>query len=217
MNCKDAHTLIQDYVDGELHWRDKRVLARHLVACRGCAEALRYYDALASELSQLPLVAAPAGLAEGVIAKLRGAGRIADRSPAARRVRRWGAFAWLPARLRVPVAAAVAFVVVAAVVPITSELFHTVVGKGTVMVADTYLDVSEGLDSVEAAGGFVDGLERNLRTLGTVLRAAFSLLVQLGEHLALPAVGMLATLILGAAWLLRHRQRRSSGHAAISV
>ena len=207
MKCQEAYALIQDAIDGRLSVSKKESLERHRVGCARCDAELGSYQTLANRLNAMKLEAAPRGLADRVILGLRATGRIVD--PAAlQRV----PLPWLRTRMRVTIAAATVCLVALAMFPATIRPLTGIAGKGAIVVTDAYLVVQ----NANVLGGVVDNLEKNLRTLKTVLQVGFSLIATVGEIFMLPALAVLILLSLGVGWYARVIHRGSTGHASYS-
>ena len=223
MNCKDAHYVIHDYIDGAIRDRDRKGFELHLADCAECVQALEHYRVLMQEMDRFEYAPVPAGLTDRVIESLRATGQIVadgvarvERAPVTRRVRS-GLFGWMPPRLRTPVAVGLILLITAAILPAAIDTFRDALGKGAVLVTDTYLKVEDGLGDASVATSFFENVKKNLQTIGTVVRALFSLLAWLGSQFLLPAAGMLITLVVGVAWYLRHHhQRRTTRNASFS-
>jgi len=84
MNCNEAASLIEAYVDGETGRRQTRAIGRHLLSCRECA--VKHEDLLALRMqlrADIPRYSAPAALRARALATLEAA---APRVPARRRL-----------------------------------------------------------------------------------------------------------------------------------
>lgn len=213
MKCQSVHKLLQDFVDGSLD-RDKRKrVGRHLDDCTTCAQELRELQTLTTLLSEMPLEPAPQGFADRIVGKLRAAGRIAE--PVA--VTTGGLFNWTRDRFKVSLAGAMLLLVAIALLPATIGSLQGIVGKGTVFVTDAYLEVQEKAADADILARILDGLEKNLRTLKTIVWAGFSLLAQAGELFMVPALVTILLLTLGALLFIRVAHKRSAQHATFSL
>lgn len=211
MQCNETYELIQDFVDGRLNSREREGLTAHVASCAGCAAQLEEYRVLATMLDEhMTPEPVPPGFADGVIATLKAAGRIAEA-----RVHRRRVFAWVPTPLRVPVAAVVMALIAIAVFPATVGLLEVAVGKGTVLVTDTYIEIQEKATDVGVFTKFVVNLQKNLHMLKTVVLAAVSLIARAGEMFMIPALALIIALTTGVVLFVRS-QRRSAHHASFS-
>lgn len=215
MDCTDVQKLIQDYVDGLLTRRDTNAVDRHVSGCPGCADELRLFRSLVVALGDIPREPVPAGFTDRAMARLREAGRISDRTMVVESLRR-RVFSRVPPRLRAPVTAALAVVLVVALFPAVIQPLGGIAGKTAVVATDAYFTADDALGEVAVLGQLVDGVEANLRTVLTILQAAFSLLAAAGETYMMPAIGSILMLTLGFAWFLRSTHRRSSHNATLS-
>ncbi len=59
MNCTDAQTLFNQYLDGELHSTEQPVFDEHLAACVSCSESLSRLRALMEQAEELPSMVSP--------------------------------------------------------------------------------------------------------------------------------------------------------------
>jgi hypothetical protein len=212
MNCKDAHDLILDLVDERLGSAERKRLETHIGECARCARELEDYRVLSTMLDEsLTPEPVPHGFADGIIATLREAGRITER-----RAQRARVFAWIPAPLRVPAAAFLMALVAVAVFPATIGLLEAMVGKGTVLVADTYIELQEKATDVGMFTKFVVNLQKDLHMLKTVVLAASSLVARAGEMFMIPALLVLLVLVAGV-FMFVHLHRRGAHHASFSI
>lgn len=214
MNCNEAYPLIQDYVDGALAPREAKALEAHAGGCATCRSEIRAFEALTGALARLESEAPPAGFGDLVIERLRSAGRIAAAVPGVMAARR-GLFSRVRPAYRAAVAV-VAVVVLATLVPVALRSLGVAAGKVAVIGTDAYMEVEDKVSGLGRLTGLFDGFERNLRTVHTILRAAFSLLVAAGETYLPPVIAALVALSLGLAWLIRSTQRRDARHASVS-
>jgi anti-sigma factor RsiW len=211
MKCKDAYTLIQDLIDGRLSTGDTESLERHRSECDRCASELRAYQALTTLMDDMTRESPPGAFADRVIAGLKATGRIAE-TATVRRVRvRWSRTRW-----RVGLASAMLCLVALSLFPATIQPLTGLAGKGAVVVTDALVAVQDWLGSGNAITRVVDNMERNLRTIKTVLQAGFSVISTAGGVLMLPALAILLMLTVGGAWYARVIHRGSTGHASFS-
>jgi Ca-activated chloride channel homolog len=79
MNDRHVIEWIDEYVDGTLADEKRILVERHLVECSSCREELEQTRALLGKLKSLPeTIEPPAGLADGLEAKLMGSGGLTD-------------------------------------------------------------------------------------------------------------------------------------------
>lgn len=213
MTCPESHVHVHDYIDGEMTVSDRERFETHLAHCPECALAVDRYRSLGGFLSELERLPAPRMLGIRVMSKLKAAGRVAEQSPVARRLPT-GIFRWLPASLRLPVAAAFALVLALAILPVTAGLLMSLAGQGTVLVAETYVEAHDQVDFIERV---VDNAGHIFRMMLTVGQAILSVLATIGELFLIPALGMLLVLALGAVIYLRNQHRRSAQNAMFSL
>jgi anti-sigma-K factor RskA len=207
MKCKHALTLVQDFVDGQLGSGDHRRLEAHINDCRACAAEVNAYRRIALMLDDtLEYEPVPRGFSDRVIGLLKASGQIRHR-------RRQGALS-RPA-FRAPLAAAAVFIVILAIFPTTVGMLEALVGKGTVLVADTYIELQEKAPDVGVFTKTVITLQKNLHMLKTVALAGVSLIVRAGELFMIPALALLLTLGVGVMWLMR--ARRNASHVSLSI
>jgi anti-sigma factor RsiW len=211
MNCRDLDTLVHDLADGSLKGRDRERVKRHVDGCPNCAQQLSELRSLNTLLDEMPLEPAPLGLADRVIGRLKEAGRIAEPVTAP-----GGLFYWTRDRFKVALAGMAVLIVAIAVLPLTIGPLEGIVGKGTVLVTDAYIEVQERASDAGALSRMLDVLERNLRMLKTVALAAFSLLARAGELFMIPALLTILLLTLGVLLFLRVSQKRSGERATYS-
>jgi len=214
MDCKKVGGLIQDLVDGELVSDDSDLVRKHVGSCSKCADELRSLRTLISTLNRMELAPVPVRLADRVIDRLRHAGRIVVPQSAAPGP--FGRlFGWIPASYRVPVAAAILVLFAVAIIPAAVGVFEGFVGKGTVLVTDTYLEVQDRVAAVDILSRLIENLEKDLRMLKTILLAGFSLLAQAGTMLMIPALLSILVLSVGVLLFLRVSHKRSAQHATM--
>ncbi|MEE9270125.1 MAG: hypothetical protein V3V49_07680 [Candidatus Krumholzibacteria bacterium] len=211
MKCKDAYALIQDLIDGRLSTRDTEPLERHRSKCARCASELRTYQALTALMDDMRPETPPRGFADRVIVGLKATGRIAETAA----VRRVGV-RWLRTRSRVALASAMLCLVALSLFPATIQPLTGLAGKGAVVVTGALVAVQDWLASGNAITRVVDNVEKNLRTVKTVLHAGFSVVSTAGDVLMLPALFILLMLTVGGAWYARVNHRGSTGHASFS-
>jgi hypothetical protein len=213
MNCKNVHKLIQDYIDGRLAADERKLVGSHIDGCAKCARELRELDTLATLLGRMALEPAPQGFADRIIAKLKAGGQIVE--PAAA-VATGGLFRWTRDRFKVSLAGAMLLLLAIALFPATIGPLEGMVGKGTVLVTDTYLQVQERAADADILTRVLDSLQKNLRTLKTVVLAGFSLLARAGELFMIPALATIFLLTLAVLFFLRMSNKRSAQHATYS-
>ncbi|MCK5408219.1 MAG: hypothetical protein KAJ37_12210 [Candidatus Krumholzibacteria bacterium] len=211
MNCKNFNTLIQDLADGSLEGDDLAGANRHIDGCPNCAQQLSELRSLNSLLGGMPLEPAPRGFADRIISKLWEAGRIVE--PVAVP---GGLFHWTRDRFRVALAGLAVLIVAIAVSPMTIGPLEGMLGKGTVLVTDAYIEVQERAGAADVVTGMLEAVKTNLRMLKTVALAAFSLLARAGELFVIPALVTILLLTLGVLLFLRTSQKRSSERATYS-
>ena len=211
MDCKDLNRLIHDLADGSLEGDDRKRMKRHIDGCPRCAQQLSELRSLNTLLDEMPLEPAPLGFADRVIGRLREAGRIAEPVTAP-----GGLFHWTRDRFKVALAGLTVLIVAIAVFPVTIGPLEGIVGKGTVLVTDAYIEVQERAADADALTRMLDALKTNLRTLKTVALAALSLLARAGELFVIPALATILLLTLGVLFFLRVSQKRSSERATYS-
>ncbi|MFQ5512000.1 MAG: anti-sigma factor family protein [Candidatus Krumholzibacteriia bacterium] len=211
MNCKSAYALIHDLIDGRLDTRGAGSLRRHTAECARCAGELRSHRSLVTLMDALPLETPPLGLADRVIAGLKAAGRIVE--PAA--VQRIPV-PWLRTRFRVALAGAALCAVALSLFPATIRPLTGLAGKGAVALTNAFVAVEDEVARVEVLVGVADNVQKNLRTLWTVLQAGFSLVATVGEIFMLPALAFVILLTAGIAWYARALHRGSTRHASYS-
>lgn len=211
MKCKNVHDLILDLVDERLEADGRKRLEMHMRQCPRCTAEFEEYRTLSTMLDEtLAPEPVPRGFADGVIATLREAGRIRDPRPQRARV-----LAWIPAPFRVPAIALLMALMAIAVFPATLGLLEGIVGKGTVLVADTYIEIQEKATDVGMFTKFVVNLQKDLHMLKTVTLATASLLARAGEMFMIPALLVILTLVAGIVMFVR-LQRRGAHHASFS-
>jgi predicted anti-sigma-YlaC factor YlaD len=71
MRCRDVHTELEAYVDGELSPERSALLEAHLASCRACQAELARLQAVAAALETWPLVMEPAQFTAQVMARVR--------------------------------------------------------------------------------------------------------------------------------------------------
>lgn len=216
MNCKDTLALIHDYLDGEASAAEEGRLARHLEVCRECEAAFARYEVLAERLGRVETEPAPVDLSDRVIARLKAAGSIVEGSAAVRRVGS-GVFSWLPGRYRVPAAVTLILAIAAAAFPAAMRLFVRLAGDGTLLAADTYIGVQERLGDVGAMQSFLQGIVQVFQTLGTIARAAASLVALTGDVFLIPAASAIVLIVAVGIVFLRLHTRRSAQNAMFSL
>ena len=69
MLCKDAETLIHEYMDDRLTREEKNSFLSHVKSCEHCFKELQYYSLIKKELGRLPEEEPPAGLLSGALQK----------------------------------------------------------------------------------------------------------------------------------------------------
>ena len=211
MTCGDFNRLIHDFADGILEGDERKRVKRHIDGCAGCAQQLAEVRSLNTLLDEMPLEPAPLGFADRVVDRLREAGWISEPVTAP-----GGIFHWTRDRFRVALAALAVLIVAIAVFPVTIGPLEGMLGKGTVLVTDAYIEVQERAADADALTRMLDGLERNLRMLKTVALAAFSLLARAGELFMIPALVTILLLTLGVLLFLRVSQKRGAESATYS-
>lgn len=202
--------MIHDYVDGVLDARRRESADTHLGRCAGCAQELRDLRGVGVLLDEMSVVDAPAGFADRVVARLKASGRIVEPVPVT-----GGLFA--TNRFRFGLAGAMLVLLAVLVFPSTVGLLEGMVGKGTVLVTDAYLEVQETAADAAVFTRVLHSMEKNLGTLKTILAAGFSLLARAGEVLFVPAMTAILLLALGVLFFLRASHRRSAEHAIYSL
>lgn len=101
MNCEDAQTLIDGYLDGELDLVNHLQVEQHLEGCSDCQKASEQIESIRTALSDNSLYfRAPAGLRGRVAASLR------EAEPAPRSAH-WWELRWVPALAATAVVAAI--------------------------------------------------------------------------------------------------------------
>jgi len=211
MNCRDFNTRIHDLADGSLEGDDLANANRHIEGCPDCTRQLGELRSLNSLLDGMPLEPAPLGFANRVIDRLREAGRIAEPMAVP-----GGLFSWTRDRFRVALAGLAVVIIAMAVSPMTIGPLEGMLGKGTVLVTDAYIEVQERAADADALTRMLVALKTNLRMLKTVALAAFSLLARAGELFMIPALVTILLLTLGVLLFLRVSQKRSSERATYS-
>ena len=212
MNCDTLRTLIHDYVDGTLVGTDRGLVESHLDGCTECSrEASDLYGvvALLDEMTAEPV---PDGFADRVIDQLRVSGRIARRSA----LTSFG-FGRVRDRFRLGLATAMLVLLAVLILPTSMGVLEGIVGKGTVLVADAYVQMQEKVADVDFLTRVLRSMEQNLGTLKTIVRAGFSLLARAGEMLFVPAMVTMLLLVLGVLLFLRAAHRRGAEHAVYSL
>jgi anti-sigma factor RsiW len=213
MDCKVAYSLIQDYLDGVLGGHDALEVERHIAACGRCSAELEEFRTVRALLDEMEKEEVPRGFGDVIISRLRAAGKIFDTEPSRRSV--WHrVMGGLPPRVRVSIAASAVFLVCLVGVIAGAGVIKGAVGKGTVMVTNTYLDIEDTLGSVGVVARLFEPLERQVRMLKTFLSAVVSLLTAAGETYMLPILGLMTILMLAVAWYVGSLQRRSSHNAS---
>ncbi len=71
MHCTEVHTLLDDYLDGQLELAAREQLIDHLDDCRACEKELHQRRVLRSRLRQLPVDVPPPGYAAGALYRAR--------------------------------------------------------------------------------------------------------------------------------------------------
>jgi predicted anti-sigma-YlaC factor YlaD len=71
MRCRDVHTELEAYVDGELSPERSTLWEAHLASCRACQAELARLQAVAAALETWPLVMEPAQFTAQVMARVR--------------------------------------------------------------------------------------------------------------------------------------------------
>ena len=127
-----------------------------------------------------------------------------------------GLFHWTRDRFKVALAGLAVLIIAIAVFPVTIGPLEGMLGKGTVLVTDAYIEVQERAADADALTRMLNGLERNLRMLKTVALAAFSLIARAGELFMIPALVTILLLALGVLLFLRVSNKRSAEHATFS-
>jgi hypothetical protein len=210
MNCNDAYALIHDYVDGVLGAEDSLRLESHADGCARCAAEVREYHHMESMLSNMELEPVPHGFADHIVRQLRASGRIAESKAA-------GLFSWVPAPLRIPLAGAVLLLVAVALFPATVGVLEGMVGKGTVLVADTYFDIQERATDVGWLTTLIVNLQKSLHMLKAVVMAGVTLIASIGGAFMIPALATLLVLMSGIGLFFRAVHRKAARHAMFSI
>ena len=91
LSCDEALELISAGVDGELTAEETRILEEHLDHCQACRALLEELRSIHEEMSGLN-VPAPAGLAEGVMERVR-AEKVVPMKPVRSARERWRTWA----------------------------------------------------------------------------------------------------------------------------
>lgn len=66
--CQEAVAAVYSYLDGEIGWWAKRKVHRHLVSCRGCADAVEFEKAF---LLRIKVACGDAPCGEELVEKVR--------------------------------------------------------------------------------------------------------------------------------------------------
>lgn len=215
MDCKTAHSMIHEFLDGTLGPDRARSFKAHAAECPACAREIEGYRALERRLRAVEPESPPAGFAEPVVRFLKATGRIRAGEVGAEAGRRGAGLAgWIPARLRVPAVAAALLIAVLATISIGSGRFVGFLGKSTVAATTTYIGVQRTVSKVAILDDVSEGLEQDVRKAKTLANAAYLLISFAGHAYVMPAVLMLLAVTLGAAWYIRFSARRSAGHAS---
>jgi hypothetical protein len=220
MKCDKAYDRLHELIDRPISECDSALRA-HVDGCARCADVLEQHRVIASALAGIELDSPSPGFADGVIARLRADGRIADESTSSAAVRRrmhrvvarGGARSgWLRGRYRVPAIAAMLLLVALALFPATIQPLIGIAGNGAVAIVDGVVQAQRAFAELSP----LDTLRTNLTTLKTLLLAGFSLLASVGEIFLLPALGMILALVLGIVGYFRVVHRRNTHHATFS-
>jgi anti-sigma factor RsiW len=208
MNCETAKNLIQAYLEGRLPRLERNEFVYHVTECGGCETEVLEYRQVFRALRSLERFEAPSRIQVGVLAHLRAEGKVHEPSfPLLRRL--VDAFLGLPARVRYPVSALVAVVVM--YLPVGFILAGTrgslagiaeALGRGVLWVQDLLGGIAVKED--------VEPYARTARTVG---------------HAAAEVVSPVAVLLLAVAvfTIVGYvsarflRRRRSSSHAMFSL
>ena len=70
MNCKEANSLIHEYLDGELGEADQRQLRHHLSQCTDCRRHLRSLEKTDAFIRSLPRTRVPDGLTDRIMQQI---------------------------------------------------------------------------------------------------------------------------------------------------
>ena len=213
MNCDKTYELIHEYFDGTLDDSAAVALEGHARKCQRCAQELRAYRKITGMLNVMERAEVPAGFSDGIIDKLRSAGRIATTvdEPA-----RTGWFASVPWRLRIPAVVAIVMLVAIAVSPSTIGVLASFAGKSAVVATDIYVTVQDQAGRVEALRGVVEGMATLVRLVKTVIMAAFSIVATLGSVFKVPAFTLIILLSAVAGVYIRVQHKRGAHHASYS-
>lgn len=213
MKCDAAYELVQEFVDGLLPAEQRARFESHMEGCGRCSAEVHSYGRINVMLTEsLAPEPVPAGFSDRIIGSLKVAGRIREVEPASA-----GILGWLRTPLRAPLAAAMLLLIAVSLFPVTGGLLEGLVGKGTVVVADTVVEFQEKASAdVGVFTRFVATLQKTFRTLKTVALAAVSLVIRAGELFMIPATAMLMVLIAGVVFFFRAARRRSTHHVSLS-
>lgn len=206
MNCETTKNLIQLYLEGRLAVLERNEFVYHVTECASCEQEVIEYREVFRVLRKLPRMQPPERLSIAVMAHLRAEGLVHE--PRFRALRRaTDAFLELPARVRYPVAALVAVLVL--YVPVALILAGTrgSVAGTTEAIARAAVRLQGALAGVAALATF----EPYVRTAKTVAHAA-SALFSPGAFVV--AAVLVAVVVYSMSLVVR--RKRHSGHATFS-
>jgi anti-sigma factor RsiW len=206
MNCELAKTLIQAYLEGRLAVLERNEFVYHTTECASCEREVIAYREVFRALREMPRLEAPDRLGVAVIARLRADGLVHEPKFSVAR-RAFEGFMDLPARVRYPLAALAAVVVLYAPVAL-------VLGGAGRSVAGLAESLARGVLWVQRTLAGLDGvavLEPYTRAARTVFHAAGELVSPFVLVVVVAAAG---AVVYSMSRVLR--RKRPSGHALFS-
>lgn len=188
IDCDEARTMVQRLLDRSLPAPEAALLATHVGACAGCAEALAGARALSSAMLGLRRVAPPAGFSERVLAAAR-----ASRPAPAR----------LPMRIPVSALGLAAAATFFWFWEPTRRVIAALLVAGTERGADETVDFARSVGIVTAslaplAGRLIAPLSPVFPALAALVRAIATALIHFGAENGVLAIGLLAGLAAAA-------------------
>ncbi len=208
MNCETAKNLIQPYLEGRLPTLERNEFVYHVTECGACETNVLSYRQVFRALRSMERLEAPGRVQVGVMAHLHAEGLIHEpRFPLFKRV--LDAFLDLPARVRYPVAALAAVVVMYLPVGfILAGARGSVAGAAETLARGAlwFQGVFDGLSSRT-------NVEPYTRAARTVTHAAAEVAWPIATILLVAA--LVAVVAFTAARIVR--RKKPSGHALFSL
>jgi hypothetical protein len=210
MDCREFGESVNDYIDDELSFDARARLGRHAEECPQCALKLEQMQSLMGFLDEMPLSRASAGFVERTIGRLKEAGLIVE-APAA------PYFGGMTGRIKAVLAMVTLCAIAVVMFPATIGSLKGIVGGGTVLATDAYIEIQETASNADALTRIAGGVERILKAALTVATAALALLARASDLLLLPALGTMLVLTMVTFFFMRLVRRRDAEHALFSL